>query len=507
MAKTILFRCTLRGPAPNIWRQFKVRDDYRMDRFHQVIQIAMGWKNAHLHEFIFENRRVGLLIQDGFDLDDVENENEFYLRDFNLKKGDRFGYLYDFGDDWSHVLEVEDITDENLVVPICVDGERACPPEDCGGIFGYMDLLETLKNPEDPEYDDLVEWLGEPLKPEVFPKKAVNAELKRFGQYHNAHPDDISTPWHQVGPPPGSGQGMNDDPIQQIHESMMAVVGAGNVQARLEMDGLSPMDMHRILYQAFEPSSPVGFRASIPAEVLEKIPLLNLVLAFLNRLKDIGELRLTAKGNLPRKLVLELYDLGHIKQYGVDEGIFKINKEADAIYIHQTRLLCDLSGFIKKRKNKISLTAKGKKLLNHPDKSDLLKSLFISNIHKFNLGYFDGYPESTGLQVTFGYTLYLLLKYGKEERNVSFYADKNIKAFPHLLQDFQHHWLTQEETYASSYKIRIFERLLVLYGLVDFREEGQYSNRQAFTKTSDWFDAVFEIRKELLVRTQHPSDN
>ena len=145
MSKTFQFKILLAESQPLIWRRFTVTDDYRLDRFHQVLQIVMGWTNSHLHEFRIRDRQIGMLIDDGFDFPEVEDETTIYIKDLALEKGDAFIYSYDFGDGWDHVLHLEEISTEALLNPICMEGKRACPPEDCGGIWGYSDMLEVLK--------------------------------------------------------------------------------------------------------------------------------------------------------------------------------------------------------------------------------------------------------------------------------------------------------------------------------------------------------------------------
>lgn len=198
MSKTLQFSIQLMGSKPLIWRRFKVSDSYRLDRFHQVIQIVMGWHNAHLHEFRIKERQFGMLMGDGFDFPEVEDETTIFLKDLPLQQGDIFSYLYDFGDSWEHLIKLDEITTEKLELPICIEGERACPPEDCGGILGYSDMLEILSKPSNPEYESWIEWLPENFNPTKLPKSSINSELKKFGKWHNQHPLAKSTPWHVI---------------------------------------------------------------------------------------------------------------------------------------------------------------------------------------------------------------------------------------------------------------------------------------------------------------------
>lgn len=158
----------------------------------------MGWTNSHLHEFQIGERTIAMVLEDNFDLPDPEDETTIFLKEINFQEGDTFRYLYDFGDYWEHLLEVEKLTAGALSAPSCLRGENACPPEDCGGIHGYANLLEILKNPEDPEYDSWLQWLPNGFSPAVFDIDKVNTELAKFGAWHRKHPRAKATPWHQI---------------------------------------------------------------------------------------------------------------------------------------------------------------------------------------------------------------------------------------------------------------------------------------------------------------------
>jgi len=104
------------------------------------------------------------------------------LRDVLKRARSKFHYIYDFGDNWEHEIIVEKITplDAGRHYPCCLAGERACPPEDCGGVWGYKDLLDITSTPDHPDYEELREWLGEHFDPEAFDLEAVNRSLKRL---------------------------------------------------------------------------------------------------------------------------------------------------------------------------------------------------------------------------------------------------------------------------------------------------------------------------------------
>lgn len=142
----------------------------------------MGWTNSHLHQFVKDNTYyMSKVIEDDF-WDEMNNVDysKMTISDLLKNEKDRIIYEYDFGDSWEHVVELEKIekirAGDNI--PICLAGKNHCPPEDCGGIWGYADLLEILKQPDHEEYDDYMEWLGGEFDPKYFNMKEVNEMLK-----------------------------------------------------------------------------------------------------------------------------------------------------------------------------------------------------------------------------------------------------------------------------------------------------------------------------------------
>ena len=162
------FKITLLGIKPSIWRRIVVPASYSFWDLHVAIQDSMGWLDCHLHAFYFRPLPTWDRIQIGIPDDDFGGEIEIwpgwekFVYDFFTELGKTAEYEYDFGDKWEHEVTLEGILvkEENRKYPQCLDGERACPPEDCGGIPGYYNLLDTLeKEPLSDEYLNTAKWL------------------------------------------------------------------------------------------------------------------------------------------------------------------------------------------------------------------------------------------------------------------------------------------------------------------------------------------------------------
>ena len=151
-------RVGLRGTKPPIWRRLEVPADIGLGELHSIIQAAFGWRDTHLHMFETPYGRFGS--------DDAEPghrpERPMTLEQVAPAEKSRLRYTYDFGDDWEHDILVEKVIDpdEAVVYPRCTGGRRAAPPEDCGGVWGYAELMEILNDPTHPEHRDRLEWLG-----------------------------------------------------------------------------------------------------------------------------------------------------------------------------------------------------------------------------------------------------------------------------------------------------------------------------------------------------------
>ncbi|MCD4651048.1 MAG: plasmid pRiA4b ORF-3 family protein [Candidatus Cloacimonetes bacterium] len=179
MAKNnYLLRIKLMRISPDIWRSFIVPTNIPLHYLHIIIQSVMGWDNNHMYEFQFnkKTRITGTPVG----LEDTGGMKNPKLSDFLRKAGNKFIYWYDFGDDWYHEItlkKIQDIDPKQKFPIVCVDGARACPPEDCGGPPGYSHFCEVVKNHGTEEYSELIEWWGEEYDPEEFDVNEVNELL------------------------------------------------------------------------------------------------------------------------------------------------------------------------------------------------------------------------------------------------------------------------------------------------------------------------------------------
>ena len=169
---------------PPVWRRVQLRADTRLDQLHEILQAALGWENYHLHGFSFGEEEFGPRDPElGLDFSDERRVTLGELTDI----GARFRYTYDFGDNWEHEILVEDLLDPDpdTHYPTLVAAKGACPPEDCGGTWGYADLKAILANPNDEQHQEMLEWLGlenaSAFDPATAPSENIDYELALTG--------------------------------------------------------------------------------------------------------------------------------------------------------------------------------------------------------------------------------------------------------------------------------------------------------------------------------------
>ncbi|WP_297338472.1 plasmid pRiA4b ORF-3 family protein [Algoriphagus sp.] len=148
---------------PPVWRRLMIPGQLTFQQFHQVIQAAFGWQDYHLFQFskggYGSNPQIGIA-DENWSEEELVDAKTTRVSQYLKVKGEKFCYIYDFGDDWIHQIIVEDVLNEAQIGPVLINGKGACPPEDCGGVWGYEELKSILENPKHPDHRDTKEWLG-----------------------------------------------------------------------------------------------------------------------------------------------------------------------------------------------------------------------------------------------------------------------------------------------------------------------------------------------------------
>ena len=163
-------KITLKQTLPPIWRRIQIRE-FSLSHLHELIQVAMGWERCHLFEFVIDGKKYG-----DPNMDDVLDTDSYHLKDVLDQGISAFQYVYDFGDWWDHEIVVEKCFDAKNETPLalCLDGDRACPPEDVGGVPGFVRFVAAISDPNDPEHQRMLDWMDCEYDPERFDIDAVN---------------------------------------------------------------------------------------------------------------------------------------------------------------------------------------------------------------------------------------------------------------------------------------------------------------------------------------------
>jgi len=185
---TFQFRIQLKNVAkPPVWRQIQVPEKLTFHDLHHLIQLIFGWEDCHLYQFspkgYGSNPVISIPSEDDWEQPEM-NAMKTKLKKVFTSEKQTFNYLYDFGDDWGHQIVLEKILPDDIKSPVCLAGKGACPPEDCGGAWGYENLKAILANPKHEEHEVMKEWLGldedEDWDANSFDIDEVNELLKDF---------------------------------------------------------------------------------------------------------------------------------------------------------------------------------------------------------------------------------------------------------------------------------------------------------------------------------------
>jgi hypothetical protein len=172
-------KVTLLGTEPPIWRRLLVPATMTLARLHDALQMTMGWEDCHLHQYEIAGRRYGVPDPEMDFGNPTINEKTVHLSDVLGSTGDEGIYTYDFGDGWEHSIIVEKLmqSEPGTAYPVCTGGKLHCPPEDCGGVYGYHDFLEAIGDPDHERHEELLEWIGGHFDPKAFSVEEINAKL------------------------------------------------------------------------------------------------------------------------------------------------------------------------------------------------------------------------------------------------------------------------------------------------------------------------------------------
>jgi hypothetical protein len=258
--------------------------------------------------------------------------------------------------------------------------------------------------------------------------------------------------------------------------------------------GLSPNDMHDLLYNTFGEDSPLKISASLSDEILDHIPFFRLTEEFLKLLARDKKIKLTPLGALPKKVLTELYTHRLILSEGVESGIHTLTREHDWNALEMTHYNLLQSRLIRRINGKLVLTKEASKLLLPANRAKLFTKILQAYTEKLSWSAIDGYPEVPVGNLGWGFTILLLLKYGSEPREMKFYSNKYLKAFPFFMRDFQNPYFgTPEEYFMKCYTLRSFPRFLEWWGFVEIeKDKTRRDSENLKTKARPILALVFE---------------
>lgn len=255
-----------------------------------------------------------------------------------------------------------------------------------------------------------------------------------------------------------------DDEFLRALESEALLRNSSPVE---DFEGLTPLEMDRLLQAPLEKDSSIKLNPNIPDSVLDTLPMLKLTEAFLRLLEREEKIKLTPKGALPKSVVVELYALRFILDEHIESELYKLSNEEKfqpLLVVHYSSVG---AGLVRKTKGVLQLTKEGKQCLASNNRNQILRRMLISHTLRFNWASLDGYPESPLDRIGWGFSIILLLKYGNEPRFASFYARRFIIAFPVYTNDFPHDSpYYKQRSSENCYCLRTFHRFLVWWGFV-----------------------------------------
>ena len=260
-----------------------------------------------------------------------------------------------------------------------------------------------------------------------------------------------------------------------------------NSASQTNFEGYSPTEMHVILYATHSQNSPFQL-IDMPEEAYKNIPIFNQIKFLGDYLIKNGEINLTKTGALPTKIVLDLYLQGYLQDRMLEKGIPKQMKETDSLVTHLPRVILELSGLVKKRYGKLSLTKVAPKIL--ASNKELLKNIWETYTIKFNWSYNYGYGNNNVGQMGYAYTLILLSKYGDVEKPDNFYAEKYFKAFSMLRNIPDPGYSTIEKYTNNCFSYRTIDVFMRFFGLAKINGTHRFLSDTYTISKSEVFDKL-----------------
>lgn len=258
--------------------------------------------------------------------------------------------------------------------------------------------------------------------------------------------------------------------------------------------GLSPTEIHHLLYDTFGDKSPVQFRDDIDDKTLDQIPLFRIVEDYLKIIQRDKHIKLTPLGALPKKVMVELYDKKFLFDEHIESGITKLWKEDDCIAIRSARLTAEIAGLVKKVSGKLTLTKTATKLLETNNRLQLFRQFFQAFTDKFLWSFNDGYPEQPIGQLGWAFSVIMLDKFGDQPQTVDFYADKYLKAFPNFITFFRPDYSTPKRQFFRCYGVRTFDRFFLWFGFVTVDKQKIFLDLDTDKfKRTDLVKSIFKI--------------
>lgn len=261
--------------------------------------------------------------------------------------------------------------------------------------------------------------------------------------------------------------------------------------------GLTPAEVHYLLYDTFSSDSPVQLRNDIDDNTLDQIPLFRIAEEYLKIVQRNKEIKLTPLGALPQKIVIELYNKKFLLHESYETGSIKLYSEQYLRTILSARLTVEIAGLTKKTNNKITLTKQGANLLETNNRLQIFKTFFEAFTNKFFWGFNDRYADDYIGQLGWAFSVILLNKFGDKPRTTKFYTEKYLKAFPYFANQYKHTGLMKpEDAINHCYSVRTFERFFLWFGFVVVNKQKNFLQIETdtFQKTS-LIESVFKIKE------------